>query len=110
MKIRMSFAMLLLAGAAFALPATALADGPDIFRAQKCTSCHSVTAAKIDRDADSTEDGKDLSTVGARHDKRAIAKYLLKQETLGGEKHKKAFQGSTEDLKAIATWLESLKK
>lgn len=99
------------AAAILAAPTAAFAaDGPDIFRAQKCTECHSVKSAGIAQDAGSTEKVHDLSEVGNTHDKKFFAKFLLKQETLNGEKHKKAFGGTKEELKTVATWLESLKK
>lgn len=97
------FAVLLLSGAASA------ATGPEIFQAQKCNSCHKVTAAGIARLPNPDEEGKDLSHVGSTYDKKAIASFLLKKTEHNGEKHKKAFGGTTEELKTVATWLESLK-
>lgn len=87
----------------------ALAGGPEIFQAQGCTKCHSITGQGIQRDADADEEGKDLSKVGATHDKKAIALFLLKKTEIDGEKHKKRFQGTTEELKELATWLGTLK-
>lgn len=103
-----NIAAVLAAGALLA-PAAAIAGGPEVFKAQSCTRCHSVTAAGIQRAADKDEDAKDLSTVGARHDKQTIARYLLKKVPIEGEKHKVSWTGSTEDLKLLAEWLESLK-
>ena len=91
------------------LAPASFASGPDVFRAQNCTSCHSVTAAGIARDADSEEQAADLSKVGADLDKRGIAAFLLKKTERNGEKHKKSFQGTTAELKVIAEWLETLK-
>ncbi len=88
----------------------ALADGPDIFKAQKCNSCHSVMVAGISRTVPPDDDkAPDLSKVGASLDKKAIASFLLKKSEINGEKHKKSFGGTTDELKTIATWLESLK-
>lgn len=88
----------------------ALADGPEVFKAQKCNSCHAVSVAGISRPAN-PDDAKapDLSKIGATLDKKAIASYLLKKTEINGEKHKKAFAGTTDELKTVATWLESLK-
>ena len=44
-------------------------------------------------------------------DKKAdwIAKFITKKETLDGEKHKKLYKGTDEDLKMLSTWLGSQK-
>jgi cytochrome c1 len=98
------------------------ADGKDLFLAAKCNTCHSVTAAGIDKkkptEAEAAEAAKttkadkdekkppDLSSVGL--DKKAdwIAKFLTKKETLDGEKHKKLYKGTDEELKTLSAWLE----
>ena len=98
-----------LAAAAVLAPTATMAGGPEVFKAQACNQCHSVTAAGIQRSADKSEDAKDLSTIGARYDKQTLARYLLKKVPIDGEKHKKGWGGSTEDLKLLAEWLESLK-
>ncbi len=91
-------------------PTAALAEtGPEVFKSQNCTSCHSVTKAGLARDANPDHKAKDLSDVGTRHDKKWIAGFLLKKNDLEGEKHKKSFQGTTDQLKTLATWLETLK-
>ena len=95
--------------AILAVPGVALAEGPDVFKSQGCTKCHSVTGSGIARDAAHDEEAKDLSKIGARHDNKWIAQWLLKKVDVDGEKHKKTYQGSTDDLKTLATWLESLK-
>jgi|GEM_PF-4756932 len=91
-----SFAALALTSIA---SSAALATGPEVFKDQGCTKCHSVTVAGIARDAAHDEEAKDLSTVGSRYDKKAIALFLLKKTEHEGEKHKKLFQGTTEQLK-----------
>lgn len=98
-----------IAATMLAAPAVAFADGPEVFKAQKCTSCHAVSVAGIARAATPDKDGPDLSKVGATLDKRAIATYLLKKSEINGEKHAKAFQGTTDELKAVAEWLGGLK-
>ena len=84
------------------------ATGPEVFRAQACTECHTVTAASIALDKDGTLE-TDLSKVGATYDKKWIARFLLKKVERKGELHKKKFRGEKADLKTIAIWLESLK-
>jgi len=87
----------------------------DIFLANKCNLCHGVSAVGIEKkkstsgDAESAKKAPDLSSVGL--DKKAdwIAKFLLKKETLDGEKHKKLFKGSDAELKTLSMWLESQK-
>lgn len=96
------------AAVAFLAPA-ALAGGPEIFQAQDCNSCHSVTAKGISRAANPDEQAKDLSKAGATRTKQDIARFLLKKIDIDGEKHKKSWAGSPEELRELATWLESLK-
>jgi len=99
------------------------ADGKDLFLAAKCNTCHSITAAGIDKkkptEAEAAEAAKtadkdakkppDLSSVGL--DKKAdwIAKFITKKETLDGEKHKKLYKGTDEELNTLSTWLGSQK-
>ena len=100
----------LLIGLALLAPSAALANtGPEIFKGQNCTSCHSITKAGIARDANPDDKAKDLSDVGTRHDKKVIAGFLLKKTEIEGHKHKKGFAGTTDELKVLATWLETLK-
>lgn len=97
------------AAVAFLAPA-ALAGGPEVFQANNCNNCHSVTAAGISRAANPDEKAKDLSKVGAELTKQDIARFLLKKIELPEiGKHKKSWTGSTEDLKTVAEWLGSLK-
>ena len=98
-----------LTGALLLAPMTASADGPEVFRAQKCTTCHAVSVAGITRQANPDEDGPDLAKVGATLDKKAIALFLLKKTEIKGEKHKKAFQGTQDELRTVAEWLGGLK-
>lgn len=123
-RIGLVFAILAV-GAGGALAQEKKADGKDLFLAAKCNTCHSVTAAGIDKkkptEAEAAEAAKaekadkdekkppDLSSVGL--DKKAdwIAKFLTKKETLDGEKHKKLYKGTDEELKTLSAWLESQK-
>lgn len=87
------------------------APGKSIFVQNKCSTCHSITAQGIQKGGgeEAKKDAPDLSTVGKKHAADWITKYLLKKETLEGEKHLKKFKGPDEDLEALATWLASLK-
>jgi cytochrome c1 len=124
---RMSLVFALLAvgaGIALAQEEKKAPDGKDLFLAAKCNTCHSVTAAKIEKKKPTAEEAAaaskekpdpdekkppDLSSVGL--DKKAdwIAKFITKKETLEGEKHKKLYKGTDEELKTLSTWLESQK-
>ncbi|MFN7953279.1 MAG: c-type cytochrome [bacterium] len=100
------------------------ADGKKIFVAQKCNRCHKIESQGVaivesedptDEEGDEPDTGEkrdppDLSNVGAEKDKLWIAKFLVKQETLDGRKHKKRFRGTKDELKVVAEWLGGLKK
>lgn len=92
-------------------PTAAFADGPEIFKAQKCNGCHTITGAGIAAipGADRDPNAPDLSHVGSSLDKKGIALFLLKKTEIKGEKHKKSFQGTTDELKTVSEWLSSLK-
>jgi mono/diheme cytochrome c family protein len=81
------------------------ADGKEVFLAQKCNLCHTVSSADIEATTKSDKMlGPDLSAVEA-HDPAWLAKYLKQEETRDGEKHKKAFKGTDEELQALIAWL-----
>ena len=120
---RITLAFLVLtagAGLALAQDEKKAPDGKDLFLAAKCNSCHSVTAAGIEKKKPTAEEAAaaakekpdpnakkppDLSSVGL--DKKAdwISKFITKKETLDGEKHKKLYKGTDEELKTLSTWL-----
>lgn len=99
--------------AALGFSSAAFADtsGPDAFRANKCQECHSVKVAGIAQTGTPEGDKRppDLSKAGEKRDKKWIAKYLIKKVDIDGVKHEKRFSGTKEELKAIATWLGTLK-
>ena len=117
--------VILAAGAGIALAQDAekkAPDGKDLFLAAKCNTCHSVTAAGIEKKkptAEETAEAKsadkdekkppDLSSVGLEKKADWIAKFLTKKETLDGEKHKKLYKGTDEELKTLSAWLEAQK-
>jgi mono/diheme cytochrome c family protein len=107
---RRSSRILLTMAVAFATPAVFAAepakvlDGKAIFQAQQCNMCHAVSSADI------KPTGKikapDLAGKAAAHDAALLAKYLRKQEAIGGKKHIKPFTGSDEELGALIAWLQ----
>jgi mono/diheme cytochrome c family protein len=83
-------------------------DGKQIFLAQKCETCHSVSSAQI------KPTGKvkapDLTGLAEKQDAAWLAKYLRKQEkTKAGKTHIKAFTGSDEEMGALISWLQKQK-
>lgn len=97
------------AAVAFLAPAALAGTGPEVFQANNCNACHTVSAAGIARQANPDEKAKDLSHVGSTRTKQDIARFLLKKIDFEGEKHKKTWTGESADLKTVAEWLESLK-
>jgi mono/diheme cytochrome c family protein len=86
--------------------------GKTIFKANKCSSCHGIKAQGISKGESEEKNEKkppDLSAVGTKHTAEWISKYLLKKETIEGDKHLKKFKGSDEDLETLSTWLAALK-
>ena len=104
-----------LSAAALALTApAALAGGPEVFVAEKCTKCHSVTMATIPSAGKPQQ--RDLSAVGAKYDQAKILAFLKKEVELPTAKdpaktaaHKFEWKGSDEDLTALTTWLAEQK-
>lgn len=91
-------------------------DGKAIYLENKCNTCHSLQALKIEKkqgaeEAKSDEKVKppDLSSVGLERKADWMAKFLLKKETIDGKKHSKLFKGSEADLKVLTAWLETQK-
>lgn len=100
-------AALCLAGAAALAAPAAGADGKEVFLAQKCNLCHSVSSAGIEAKTTNEKlQGPDLSTVELP-DAEWLAAYLKQEETHDGEKHKKKFTGSDEELQALIDWLKA---
>lgn len=81
-------------------------DGKKIFMAEKCNLCHGVSSAGIEATTKSEKvRGPDLTGVAERHDSDFLVSYLRRDEELEGEKHKKAFTGSDEEIGALVSWL-----
>lgn len=92
--------------------AAAAADAAALFESSKCVKCHSVESQGIAAKpkAGKEDDVHDLSKVGSEHTAEWIQKFLRKQETLEGKKHKQKFRGTDADLETLASWLASLGK
>ena len=91
--------------------APAKPDGKQIFLAQKCNLCHTVSSAGIERTVKSEKvAGPDLTNLAAKEDAGALAKFLRKEGEINGKKHAKGFTGSDEELGALISWLQQQKK
>jgi len=85
-------------------------DGKALFEQHKCNLCHSVSAAEIEAKTSSDKmRGGDLSGYELG-DKTLddVAAYLRKEAELDGNKHKREFKGTDEELQTIVDWLGSL--
>jgi len=110
---RLSLALLFTSGLALAAP-SALADGPEVFTASKCTKCHSVAMANLP--SASKPQQRDLSAVGAKHE-RAWLLSFLKREVEGVNPkdpsktmaHKFEWKGEDADLNTLVDWLAEQK-
>jgi len=97
-----------------AAPAAAQAakvlDGKQIFLAQKCNLCHSVSPAGIAATTKSEKmKGPDLVGL-AKKDAKLLNSYLRKTADINGKKHAKQFTGSDEEIGALIAWLQKQEK
>lgn len=85
-------------------------DGKAIFMAEKCNLCHAIPAEGIEAKVKSEKmRGPDLPTAEEAEDKELLLEYLRQDAEIDGEKHKKAFKGSDEELGALVQWIESMR-
>lgn len=84
-------------------------DGQEVFMAQKCNLCHTVSSADIQAKMSGKMAGPDLTGVTDRHEPELIMDYVRGDAELNGAKHKKKFTGSDEELGALIEWLSSQK-
>ena len=85
-------------------------NGKALFLAQKCSTCHTVKAAGIERTTKSEKmAGPDLDGKVAERGAEWTAKYLRKQADIEGKKHGKEFKGTDEELAALVNWLAAQK-
>lgn len=84
-------------------------DGKQIFLAQKCNMCHSISTAGIEATTKSEKmKGPDL--VNLKHDAKLLNGYLRKTADINGKKHTKGFTGTDEELGALIAWMQKQKK
>jgi mono/diheme cytochrome c family protein len=101
---------IVLAASWLATPALA-ADGKEIFLAQKCNTCHSVSTAGIEATTKSEKmKGPDLVGVVQAHDPAWVKDFIQKKTDKEGKKHAKEYKGTQEELEAIVAWLAEQKK
>jgi hypothetical protein len=113
LPILIACAVPLLAAAAPASAAeTAGPPGMQAFVALKCSLCHSVESAGIERKSKSEKTkGPDLSTIGSSHDAAWLGQWLREEvANADGKKHGKDFKGTPEQLEQVTGWLATLKK
>lgn len=82
--------------------------GKQVFLAQRCGTCHSVSTAGIQAKMTSGPTaGGDLAGIGKRRGRASIQAILRHQEMIAGKKHRKLFTGSQRELDALVDWLLS---
>lgn len=94
-------------------------DGKTMFLDQKCESCHSISALKIEKKASAAKETADagskkkeppdLSNVGSNVKADWLGQYLMKTADKEGTKHMKKFKGNADSLKVMVDWLMTLK-
>ena len=85
------------------------ADGKALFEEKKCNLCHSIESQGIAKKSEKMK-GAELSNIGASIESAESLKKFLTQETMkDGEKHKKKWTGTDEELDTIVNWVMSLK-
>jgi cytochrome c2 len=95
---------LLALGTLWATKASAT-DGKDVFLAQKCDNCHTVSSVEITAKTDNEKmRGPDLSQVKAREAALLVA-YLEGEEEHDGKAHRVRFRGSDKELEILVDWL-----
>lgn len=84
-------------------------DGKQIFLAQKCNMCHTVSSAGIEATSKAMK-APDLTGLASKQDAKLLTSYLRKSADINGKKHMKAFTGSDEELGALIAWLQKQEK
>ena len=109
-----AWSTVLLLGAAIVFAAAAparAADGKEIFLAQKCNLCHSISVAGVEATTKSEKmKGPDLTGVAAEKGGEWVLKFLHKEVDLNGKKHGKELKLTPEETKALVDWLVAQKK
>jgi cytochrome c2 len=87
------------------------AKGKEIFLAQKCNMCHSISVAGIEATTKSEKmKGPDLTGVVEKKGAEWTTKYLTKQVDMNDKKHGKEVKLSPEEMKDLLDWLAAQKK
>jgi len=88
-----------------AQPMAASNEGRQVFVAQSCGTCHSVSTADIEAkmSSDSRSFGGDLAETGLSREE--ICAIALQESEVDGRRHPKRFDGSDEELAALIDWL-----
>ncbi|HVS04175.1 MAG TPA: c-type cytochrome [Thermoanaerobaculia bacterium] len=85
-------------------PAPAAAAGQQVFLAQTCQRCHSVSTAGIEaRVTTGSSAGGDLSASTAAA--AAVRAVIEREQEVAGRTHPKQFTGAPEELQALVEWL-----
>jgi len=82
--------------------------GKKVFVDAKCNNCHNVASDSIVA-VKAMKNVPDLSSVGSSVAPDSAKKYLLKQAKINDKLHMVKFNGTEEDLNALAGWLGTLK-
>lgn len=86
------------------------AEPKELFMTHKCNLCHAVEAVGIEAKVKSEKmKGPELSGYAAT-DTDSLEAFLRKEETLNETEHKRAYEGSREELDQLLKWLAELKK
>jgi mono/diheme cytochrome c family protein len=86
------------------------ADGKVLFVEKKCNLCHAVDSQGIEKKSEKMK-GAELSDAGNMiSDADWLKKFLTQDELKDGDKHKRKWKGTDEELDAVVTWVMSLKK
>lgn len=92
-------------GFSYSIGGYANSDGNRIFTEKKCTVCHTINSSHI---TSKKTDAVDLSDAGALGNSEFFAKYLSKNASIDGKKHKILFNGTAEELETLSVWLAEL--
>lgn len=89
-------------------PAAAAGSGEEIFKAQACNVCHSVSAAGIESKMKTGKmKGPDLTPAVKELEDQWIHGFITQTQTLDGRQHPKKFTGSDDEFAALVAWLRS---
>ncbi len=83
--------------------------GKALFLAKKCNLCHGIESQGIAKKSEKMK-GAELSDIGSKIQSADWLKgWLLQTELKDGDKHKKKFKGTDEELQTLIDWILTLK-